>query len=346
LRRFQEGQPIRARPVGLGVQAWRWARRNPGWAAAVAAVATALLVIGVGGTRMTLDLRAKLWQSYLDRARAEVVSGRPGQRFGSLHALREAARIRVTPEVRDLALAALVLPDVEVAHHWDGWPDDTVTVAFDADLRQYARLDREGGVTICRLAEGVEEVTARLPPSGLGPSDGLWMSPDGGLVARWLAGERNNAGRLQVWRVNGITSELVLELEEAARVSANTLVFRPDSRQIAVIDLDGSVSVYEVANGRRVWHKALGMEGRSLAFHPWKNQLAVGCGAAVRRFDLEGGAEAPPVGPPQPRQDAERGRSSILSRIELRPLSAPPLSALGFLFILRGGCGRGRCRPG
>jgi WD40 repeat protein/tetratricopeptide (TPR) repeat protein len=188
-----------------------------------------------------------------------------------------------------------VLPDVEVAHHWDGWPDDTVTVAFDADLRQYARLDREGGVTICRLAEGVEEVTARLPPSGLRPSDGLWMSPDGGLVARWLAGERNNAGRLQVWRVNGITSELVLELDEAARVSASTLVFRPDSRQIAVIDLDGSVSVYEVPNGRRAWHKALGMEGRSLAFHPWKNQLAVGCGAAVRRFDLEGGAEAPPL---------------------------------------------------
>jgi serine/threonine-protein kinase len=48
LRRFQEGRPIQARPLGWGGRLWRWARRNP---AAAALVATALAVVGlaVGG---------------------------------------------------------------------------------------------------------------------------------------------------------------------------------------------------------------------------------------------------------------------------------------------------------
>jgi serine/threonine-protein kinase len=48
LRRFGEGRPIQARPVGWGARLWRWGRRNP---AAAALVATALAVVGlaVGG---------------------------------------------------------------------------------------------------------------------------------------------------------------------------------------------------------------------------------------------------------------------------------------------------------
>jgi serine/threonine-protein kinase len=48
LRRFQEGRPIQARPLGWSGHLWRWSRRNP---AAAALVATALAVVGlvVGG---------------------------------------------------------------------------------------------------------------------------------------------------------------------------------------------------------------------------------------------------------------------------------------------------------
>ena len=48
LRRYQEGKPISVRPVSNAERAWRWCRRNPGWAGMIASVTfLALLVIGV-----------------------------------------------------------------------------------------------------------------------------------------------------------------------------------------------------------------------------------------------------------------------------------------------------------
>jgi hypothetical protein len=47
LRRFQVGQPIRARPVGSLERVWRWARRNPGWASTVSVLALLAVVAGI-----------------------------------------------------------------------------------------------------------------------------------------------------------------------------------------------------------------------------------------------------------------------------------------------------------
>jgi serine/threonine-protein kinase len=49
LRRFGEGRPIRARPLGLAARSWRWGRRNP---AAAALMATGLALVGlvIGGS--------------------------------------------------------------------------------------------------------------------------------------------------------------------------------------------------------------------------------------------------------------------------------------------------------
>jgi len=58
LRRFGEGRPIQARPLGWGARVWRWCRRKP---AAAALVATALALVG-------LAIGGGLW---LERQRAE-----------------------------------------------------------------------------------------------------------------------------------------------------------------------------------------------------------------------------------------------------------------------------------
>jgi serine/threonine-protein kinase len=74
LRRFQAGEPIRARPVGRAGRLWRWARRRPA-VASLLVVSFALLAAGLAGVtwqwRRAEGQRDRAEQSFLD-ARAAV----------------------------------------------------------------------------------------------------------------------------------------------------------------------------------------------------------------------------------------------------------------------------------
>jgi eukaryotic-like serine/threonine-protein kinase len=56
LRRFLNGEPIRARPVTLWERSWRWCRRNPRIAALYAAVCVLVMLLIVSGSGLTLRL--------------------------------------------------------------------------------------------------------------------------------------------------------------------------------------------------------------------------------------------------------------------------------------------------
>lgn len=57
LERFRDGHPIRARRAGMGERCWRWCRRNPSLALAVAvALLLATALLGIGGLK---------WHAYL-----------------------------------------------------------------------------------------------------------------------------------------------------------------------------------------------------------------------------------------------------------------------------------------
>src|SRR5207248_3053677 len=47
LRRWLDGEPIRARPAGRAERLWRWCRRNPAVASLTAAVSTLVVVVAV-----------------------------------------------------------------------------------------------------------------------------------------------------------------------------------------------------------------------------------------------------------------------------------------------------------
>jgi hypothetical protein len=59
LRRHREGRPVLARPVSAWGHAWKWARRNPGWAAVAAVSAAALAALLGGGLYYNRQLDAK-----------------------------------------------------------------------------------------------------------------------------------------------------------------------------------------------------------------------------------------------------------------------------------------------
>jgi WD40 repeat protein/tRNA A-37 threonylcarbamoyl transferase component Bud32 len=308
LRRYLADRPIRARRHSWLEQAWRWARRNPGWAAMGLAVTTLLLVIAVGGALLNVRLRsaldratgaerdktAKLWDSLVDRARALRASGRLGQRSESLAAIREAAQIRIAPELSREAAAALVLPDAEPVREWEGWPDGTIAISFDARLDRFVRLDDQGAITVGRLTPPGEEILARLRSRRQPAPNHILLSPAGDYVATWSGTDRPElTGSLDVWPLDN--PEGPDWLGRPVLVNENAIAFSRDGRRLAVGHPDGTVSVFDPQARELVLSLLVGTPPPALAFDRQGDRLAVAAGSAVRLYDLTTGREEPPL---------------------------------------------------
>jgi WD40 repeat protein len=319
LQRYLADEPVLACPPSVGYRVRKIARRHRGPVVAGALVALALVggIIGTtwGMLRATdaeadavneahektavlkekeaalAGARDKLFLALVNQARADRSSGRVGQRFVALKAVRQAAQMRITPELRTQAAAALVLPDVEVTKEWQGWPEDTVGVAFDAAFERYARLDKKGGVAICRAAER-EEVLFRLPSHGQPRFDALGMSPDGRFVIyRHSKNVQESAvAKICIWRLEPSPDLL---FDEPVGYFGGAWAFDPASRRLAIAHADNSIWVLDLAAGKRLHRTAVAYPPDQLAFHPHENRLAATIGEAVLMFDTETGQELP-----------------------------------------------------
>ena len=133
LGRFLQDEPIHARPLGPVAKLAHWCRRKPALALAIGAGAALLLIIAVGSPiaiyridaarqqEATLRARAEsaergtqqqLYTALLEQARATALSGEMGQRVRALDAIRRAAAISNSAELRREVFAALALPDL------------------------------------------------------------------------------------------------------------------------------------------------------------------------------------------------------------------------------------------
>jgi serine/threonine protein kinase/WD40 repeat protein len=305
LRLFLEGVPIQARPVAPVERWWRWCRRNPALAALTTSVAALLVLLALGASAAAVrfgrernraldnlhraevaerDKTEKLWQSYLDRARAGRFSRQIGQRFGSLDALKEAAQLRPDDQLRDEAIACLALPDLRLGKSWEALPPGTTALAFDASYERYARAESQGAINIRRVADD-QEIT-RWPSPGLAASS-LTFSPDGHFLA---ATSSTAAGLARIWDVAS-GRPIIQEIK-----NVHSLDFSPDGRWVALGEPDGSIRLLELPAGAERRRLRTGLTGPGLAFHPDGQQLAVwpdplsGTGAAFAIYDVGSGA--------------------------------------------------------
>ncbi len=325
VRRYLADEPVQACPPSVGYRLRKFARRNraPVLAAAVSLLA---LVAGVAGTTAGLirayaaeaeavdeakqkgealkaeaaaviEAKEQLFAALVSRARAERTSGRIGQQFEALNALRRAAGIRATPELRTEATAALVLPDIELARSWDGCPEGTVGIGFDAAFERYVRIDGQGGLTVCKVTDGREEVVVRLPAHGVPMFSYPFVSPDGKFVA--YAHGRQAGGSyagVRVWKLDGPAPTVLIDDPVAFHESA--IAFHADGKQLAIGRPDGKLSVYDLATGRRPHLLALAAPPNRIDFHPTDHRLAVAGGPDVQLFDTDAGRELPKLRQP------------------------------------------------
>jgi serine/threonine protein kinase/WD40 repeat protein len=168
LNRWRRNEPILARRATSWERASKWTARNPRLAGMVALLSL-VVALGVGGIlaesrrarrhadradRALAQAREALWQANFDRAHAHRTSGQVGQRVNALAAVRAAAAIRPAPELREEAIAAMALVDLEDAGEWLPRPADTPGVSVDAAFELVAFGRSDGGVELRRLSDG------------------------------------------------------------------------------------------------------------------------------------------------------------------------------------------------
>ena len=171
LERWLDGRPVRARPVGAVERVWRWARRNPVPAALGAVALSLLLAVAVGSSiaarRLSVsraETTEHLRSALLAQAKASRMTGRMGQRWETLAALKEAAAIRPGLDLREEALAAFVLPDAWMGQTWTLRHASNSPVAFDAGAARFIVESDAGVLTLHEASTGRELRRYEAPP--------------------------------------------------------------------------------------------------------------------------------------------------------------------------------------
>lgn len=297
LEAFLAGKTVTAQLPSAGVRLRRWARAQPVLSTALAATALALVGVTVAAVIVSQriarerdqaraatvraeaaegEARHRLRGSLLERARATRLTGRVGQRFASLAALREAAAISPGSDLRDEAVAALALPDwraTESRECWSGTarsatpaPDGS-QVLVEFTERRFALYD----CTSPARRPARWEITAPDASAGLS----VW-SPDGRRIALQL----RNDDVVVLDATNGAIVHRWPGFAYAFRGQVawygQAMDFSPDSTRLALASPGGEIVVFQLSDGAEVMRGAAGGWMTNVRFSPDGTRLAVG----------------------------------------------------------------------
>jgi hypothetical protein len=170
LRRFLANEPIKARRTTSLERLRLWSRRNPAVASLLVVVFLLLTYLTAGSMIAAFRLKEarnalaaaeqdrteNLYQSLVAQAHATHFSRQVGQRHATLEAVCKAAallRERHMPaqrldELRNLVIAALVLPDFRTLQTWEGYPGGSRAFDTDDQLLSYACGDVERTISL------------------------------------------------------------------------------------------------------------------------------------------------------------------------------------------------------
>jgi WD40 repeat protein/tetratricopeptide (TPR) repeat protein/tRNA A-37 threonylcarbamoyl transferase component Bud32 len=313
LRRFQAGEPIRARPVGRVERAAKWVRRNP---AGAALLATLLL-----GTAVSTLLAVRAGQK---AAEAREQKGRADEQAEAAKANARVANDRAyTSDMRLVQRAweenqvGLVnellegqrpektggddLRNFEWYYWWRTSHNELHTfqahasvagvgvvvndLAFSPDGRRLASCGgfQPGDVKVWDTVTGQAVLTLPGHASTVGA---VAFSPDGRRLVS--GGERaREQGEVKVW--DAATGKELLTLTGHAGL-VRRVAFSPDGRRLASVSVDKTVKVWDTATGQEERTLQAHAIVDRMAFSPDSRRLATH-GGTVKVWDLATGQE-------------------------------------------------------
>jgi WD40 repeat protein len=224
LRRFREGKPVLARPVGAAERAWKWARHRPLTASLLAAVVLSTL-LGLAGVTWQWRSAARAWEDAED-ARARAALDRAKVQAALYYSLIAQAQLQW--RVSDPASAERTLAEcLPAPGHRDrrGWEWHYLQGLFHADL-----------LTLRHAARG--------------PGAGVAYHPGGRWLASVVGGHAGPAGpetvEVRFW--DALTG--VVLRSRPCPAAVHRLAVRPDGKSLALGAADGTVLVWDLPRGR------------------------------------------------------------------------------------------------
>lgn len=277
LQRWLDSKPILARPVRAPERLQLWSRRNP-----FGALAVGLLVLLTGiSTLAAVRLRtqrdqvnAHLAGSLLAQARAQRLGTGPDRREANLGILAAAARIRLTDDLRQEAIAALALPSLGSSQVWHPANDLPFhhQMLLSADGRRFALFGQQTGIAVHDRESG--RVVAELDT----PAGHLFagaISPDGRFVVSFDA-----ARAALVWDMGvpgGATRRHRPDLEIPGPWEHHP-EFTADGRTLVMAGLDGHLRFLDPVTGQLGERIELPAVPGRLAIAPASDRLAIAFG--------------------------------------------------------------------
>jgi len=214
--------------------------------------------------------RERLYAALLAEARSTVQSSDAGRRFRALEAVRQAAAIRNTPELRREAFAALALPDLQVERDIN-LGRGVNSVGLDAGFTRYAFGRGRGAVEVYSLSN--QQLLAVLPASTNLTAQLPRFSPDG----RFLAFKRDRSGGfdsdLEVWDV--VATQRVIFAQGA--VAREAFSFHPHAPRLLAGRPSGRLVTWDLEQGRELMSWRLPPHW-SVSYSPDGTRFAVSCG--------------------------------------------------------------------